>query len=490
LQNIHPHCATFAAHFLKAMRNERGGKRPPGKFSPKTNSPRNSGDAPRGRRPLRDKPFEPGDDRRPKRSFASDRDEEKRPERDQPFERGDERRPKRSFTSNRNEESRPKRDKPFEPRDNRRPGRPYSSNRSEDRPPMRDKPFEPRDNRQPGRPYSSDSAEESRTWRDKPFAPKDDKHPQRPYSSDARTEGHRKTFDGSAPRKPYRRRDDEFEDKRDKKSFRGNSQFDRPAKKFRDTEYRPKTFKEPSAKSNPDEIRLNKYIAATGRCSRREADELITAGLVMINGEVVTTLGTKVKPGDDVRFDGERIRPEKQVYVLMNKPKDVITTSDDPQGRRTVLDLIGNKIRERLYPVGRLDRNTTGVLLLTNDGEMAKKLTHPRYEVEKIYRVLLDKPVTKADMEQLKKGVELEDGLAAADDVNYADDSTSKKEVGISLHSGRNRVVRRMFEALGYEVIKLDRVSFAGLTKKMLERGHWRFLKDVEVARLKMTTKS
>jgi 23S rRNA pseudouridine2605 synthase len=235
-----------------------------------------------------------------------------------------------------------------------------------------------------------------------------------------------------------------------------------------------------------DGTRLNKYIAATGRCSRREADELIKAGLVSINGEVVTAMGLKVKPGDDVRFDGERIRPEKHVYILMNKPKDVITTVDDPQGRRTVLDLLGGKVRERVYPVGRLDRNTTGVLLLTNDGELAKKLTHPSFGVQKIYRVLLDKSITKADMLSLRSGVKLEDGMAAADEVAYTEDGTNKKEVGVTLHSGKNRVVRRMFEALGYEVVKLDRVSFAGLTKKTLERGFWRALNEVEIARLKM----
>ncbi len=214
--------------------------------------------------------------------------------------------------------------------------------------------------------------------------------------------------------------------------------------------------------------------------SRREADDLIKAGVVTINGKVVTELGTKVRPGDKVHYGGQRLSMEQKRYVLLNKPKDFITTTDDPHDRRTVMALVENACPERLYPVGRLDRNTTGVLLMTNDGDLAKKLTHPSHGAEKIYHVTLDKAVAKAHLEQLVQGVELEDGPAQADEATFVQDS-SKKEVGLKLHMGRNRIVRRMFEALGYEVVKLDRVVFAGLTKKDLPRGKWRHLTEKEV---------
>ena len=214
--------------------------------------------------------------------------------------------------------------------------------------------------------------------------------------------------------------------------------------------------------------------------SRREADDLIKAGVVTINGKVVTELGTKVRPGDKVHYGGQRLSMEQKRYVLLNKPKDFITTTDDPHDRRTVMALVENACPERLYPVGRLDRNTTGVLLMTNDGDLAKKLTHPSHGAEKIYHVTLDKAVTKAHLEQLVQGVELEDGPAQADEATFVQDS-SKKEVGLKLHMGRNRIVRRMLEALGYEVVKLDRVVFAGLTKKDVPRGKWRHLTEKEV---------
>jgi 23S rRNA pseudouridine2605 synthase len=214
--------------------------------------------------------------------------------------------------------------------------------------------------------------------------------------------------------------------------------------------------------------------------SRREADDLIKAGVVTLNGKVVTELGTKVRPGDKVHYGGQRLSMEQKRYVLLNKPKDFITTTDDPQDRRTVMALVENACPERLYPVGRLDRNTTGVLLMTNDGDLAKRLTHPSHGAEKIYHVTLDMSVTKAHLEQLVQGVELEDGPAQADEATFVQGS-SKKEVGLKLHMGRNRIVRRMFEALGYEVVKLDRVVFAGLTKKDLPRGKWRHLTEKEV---------
>ena len=237
---------------------------------------------------------------------------------------------------------------------------------------------------------------------------------------------------------------------------------------------------------DPNEpIRLNKYLANAGVCSRREADEFITAGVVKVNGEVVTELGTKVKRSDVVHFHDQQISIEKKVYVLLNKPKDYVTTSDDPQNRKTVMDLVKDACRERIYPVGRLDRNTTGVLLLTNDGELASKLTHPQFMKKKIYHVWLDKNVTAADMRLIADGVTLDDGEIRADAIDYASE-TDRKQVGIEIHSGRNRIVRRIFESLGYKVLKLDRVFFAGLTKKNVRRGDWRFLTEQEVNMLRM----
>ncbi len=237
---------------------------------------------------------------------------------------------------------------------------------------------------------------------------------------------------------------------------------------------------------DPNEpVRLNKFLANAGVCSRREADEFIQAGVVTVNGQVVTELGTKVLRNDDIRFHDDPVTLEKKVYVLLNKPKDYVTTSDDPQQRKTVMDLVKNACPERIYPVGRLDRNTTGVLLLTNDGDMASKLTHPKYLKKKIYHVYLDHNVTAHDLQRIAEGVILDDGEIKADDVQYAD-PIDKKQVGIEIHSGKNRIVRRIFESLGYKVTKLDRVQFAGLTKKNLKRGDWRYLTEEEVDRLRM----
>jgi 23S rRNA pseudouridine2605 synthase len=237
---------------------------------------------------------------------------------------------------------------------------------------------------------------------------------------------------------------------------------------------------------DPNEpLRLNKFLANAGICSRREADEFIQAGVVTVNGEVVTELGTKILRTDEVKFHDQPVTIEKKVYVLLNKPKDYVTTSDDPQQRKTVMDLVKNACPERIYPVGRLDRNTTGVLLLTNDGDLASKLTHPKYLKKKIYHVYLDKNVTAHDLQQISDGIQLEDGEIKADDVQYAH-PTDKKQVGIEIHSGKNRIVRRIFESLGYRVQKLDRVQFAGLTKKNLKRGDWRYLTEEEVDRLRM----
>ena len=247
----------------------------------------------------------------------------------------------------------------------------------------------------------------------------------------------------------------------------------------RQLKYREENF-------DPNEpLRLNKYLANAGVCSRREADEFIQAGLVKVNGEVVTTLGTKVKRMDQVMFHDELIKLEHKIYVLLNKPKNCVTTADDPQERLTVMDLVKTACQERIFPVGRLDRNTTGVLLLTNDGDLASKLTHPKFLKKKIYHVWLDKGVEVSDMQKLADGIELEDGEIHADAISYVMDD-AKDQVGIEIHSGRNRIVRRMFESLGYHVTKLDRVYFAGLTKKNLKRGQWRYLNEKEVSMLRM----
>ena len=237
---------------------------------------------------------------------------------------------------------------------------------------------------------------------------------------------------------------------------------------------------------DPNEpIRLNRFLANAGVCSRREADDFIAAGVVSVNGKVVTELGTKVLRSDNVVFHNQPVMPEKKVYILLNKPKDYVTTTDDPQKRKTVMDLIKGACREHVYPVGRLDRNTTGVLLFTNDGDLASKLTHPHFLKKKVYHVFLDKNVAASGIQRIAEGIELDDGEIHADAVEYAS-PTDKKQVGIEIHSGRNRIVRRIFEHLGYRVVKLDRVLFAGLTKKNVKRGDWRFLTEAEVNMLRM----
>lgn len=264
--------------------------------------------------------------------------------------------------------------------------------------------------------------------------------------------------------------------------YRNRTQGYNPHAKYsmkKQIEYKEKNY-------DPDApVRLNRYLANAGVCSRREADTFIQAGVVKVNGVVVTELGSKVKRSDEVMFHDQTISMEKKVYVLLNKPKDYVTTSDDPQNRKTVMDLVKNACRERIYPVGRLDRSTTGVLLFTNDGDLATKLTHPQYLKKKIYHVYCDKNVTAADIRQIAEGIMLEDGEIHADAIDYAHE-TDKKQVGIEIHSGRNRIVRRIFEHFGYKVVKLDRVYFAGLTKKNVKRGDWRFLTQDEVNMLKM----
>jgi 23S rRNA pseudouridine2605 synthase len=240
-------------------------------------------------------------------------------------------------------------------------------------------------------------------------------------------------------------------------------------------------------KSEDDDlIRLNKYIANAGVCSRREADKLIESGVIKVNDKIVSELGTKVSRTDKVYYENRLLKTENKHYVLLNKPKDYITTTDDPYERKTVMFLTKHACQERIYPVGRLDKNTTGLLLLTNDGDLAKKLTHPKHQVKKIYHVVLDKNLLKNDMVQIQNGLTLEDGFVEVDNIAYVSTETSKKEIGIEIHSGKNRIIRRIFESLGYKVIKLDRVSFAGLTKKDVPRGKWRHLTDREIGYLKM----
>ncbi len=264
--------------------------------------------------------------------------------------------------------------------------------------------------------------------------------------------------------------------KRQKKNFKQQSK----------NSTRPKSSKADKKTVGDQElIRLNKFIAHSGIASRRKADELIQAGYITVNGKVITELGYKIRPTDDVRFKGKKLTGERPVYIVMNKPKDVITTAYDPQGRRTVIDLLGGKVKERVYPVGRLDRNTTGVLLLTNDGEITRKLTHPSSKVPKVYIATLNRPLKKRDLDRLVEGIDLEDGRIYADSAAYVDPDDRKK-VGIEIHSGKYHIVRRMFAAMGYKVIKLDRIKFAFLDKKDLPRGQWRYLTPKEIGFLKM----
>ena len=343
-----------------------------------------------------------------------------------------------------------------------RPQRPYNSERSYGN---SDRPYRPRYNSESGdrpqRPSYGNS--------DRPYRPR--------YNSEGGDRPYRPRFNSNGGGRPsgYGNKDSYS------RPIRRTGDYDPNAKysKKKQIEYKEQ-FTDPN-----EPIRLNKFLANAGVCSRREADEFITAGVVSVNGEVVTELGTKIKRSDEVKFHDQVVSIERKIYVLLNKPKDTVTTSDDPQARRTVMDLVKGACDERIYPVGRLDRNTTGVLLLTNDGDLASKLTHPKFLKKKIYHVHLDKNLTKADMEQIAAGIQLDDGEIHADAISYTDDF-KKDDVGIEIHSGKNRIVRRIFESLGYKVVKLDRVFFAGLTKKGLRRGEWRYLTEQEVNFLRM----
>ena len=423
---------------------------------------------------------------RPQRNFSSDNSRRSYNEN-----RSDER-PRRSFNDNKREEN------PQREYNQDRPRRSFDNNRSDDRP---RRSFD--NNRSDDRPRRS-------------FTNSREENPQREYNQDRP----RRSFDNNRsddrPKRSFTHNREEnsqreYNQDRPRRSFDNNRSEDRPKRDFGSSrvELRPrKSFdsKRPRLKKDDDYfqisgnskgysevltskdglIRLNKYISNSGICSRREADELIQAGTVTVNGEVVTQMGFKVSIDDVVVYGGERLVNEHKKYLLLNKPKGYITTLDDPQERKTVLSLIKNACKERLYPVGRLDRNTTGLLLFTNDGEMTKKLTHPSFGARKIYHVELDKPLTHADIQQIMDGVELEDGRIAADDIQYVGEGEDRRIVGLELHSGKNRIVRRIFASLGYEVMKLDRVAFASLTKKNLPRGNYRFLTDQEVSFVKM----
>ena len=401
-------------------------------------------------------------------------------------------RPYRSYNSrfnNNNGEERPQRSY------GSRPQRPYNNNGGR---PQRS--YNPNFNREEGgersygsRPYNNNGGRPQR-----PFTPRynnDEEGGRRPYRS--------YNNNGDRPQRPYTPRYNNNDEEGGQRSYRpfnnNNGQrggYNRP----QGGNFRPRTADyNPHAKysmkkqieykeefTDPNEpIRLNKFLANAGICSRREADEFISAGVVTVNGEIVTELGTKIKRTDEVKFHDQPVNIERKVYVLLNKPKDCVTTSDDPQERKTVMDFVKDACKERIYPVGRLDRNTTGVLLLTNDGDLASKLTHPKYLKKKVYHVYCDKNVTKADLDQIAAGITLDDGDIHADSISYASD-TDRSQVGIEIHSGKNRIVRRIFESLGYRVIKLDRVYFAGLTKKGLRRGDWRYLTEMEVNMLRM----
>lgn len=368
-------------------------------------------------------------------------------------------------------------DRPYRPRFNNengdRPQRAYSSDRS----------YRPRFNPngengdRPQRSYGNNAGG------DRPYRPR--------YNSEGGERPQRSYGNNAGGDRPYRPRYNGEGGDRPQRSYGNRDSYSRPIRRTADYDPNAKYSKKKQIEYkeqfvDPNEpIRLNKFLANAGVCSRREADEFITAGVVSVNGEVVTELGTKIKRGDEVKFHDQAVSIERKIYVLLNKPKDTVTTSDDPQARRTVMDLVKGACSERIYPVGRLDRNTTGVLLLTNDGDLASKLTHPKYLKKKIYHVHLDKNLTKADMEQIAAGIQLDDGEIQADAISYTDDF-KKDEVGIEIHSGKNRIVRRIFESLGYKVVKLDRVFFAGLTKKGLRRGEWRYLTEQEVNFLRM----
>ncbi|WP_447769766.1 pseudouridine synthase [Sphingobacterium faecium] len=503
-----------------------GGDRPFKKFDGESSDRKRSFDKPfnkEGKSFGGDRPFKrDGESSDRKRSFDKPFNKEGRSfGGDRPFKRdGESSDRKRSFDKPFNKEGRSfGGDKPFkrdgESSDRKRSfdkpfnkeGRSFGGDRpfkrdgeSSDRKRSFDKPFN-KEGRSFGgdRPFKRDgeSSDRKRSF-DKPFN-KEGKSfgGDRPFKRDGESSDRKRSFD-----KPFNKEGRSFQ-----KSEGEQTDFKRPAREKSDRQYkssykkfnseedrkegsterrsseRPQRSK--SSSQNDGLIRLNRYIANSGVCSRRKADELIAAGVVSVNGEAVTELGAKVDPAkDDIKYNGERLKREKMVYVLLNKPKDYITTTDDPQERHTVMELVSKATKERIYPVGRLDRNTTGLLLMTNDGNLAEKLSHPRNNISKIYNVELNKSLTQGDFNKIVFGLELEDGFVKPDDLSYVIGG-SKKEVGVQIHSGKNRIVRRIFESLGYEVVKLDRVVYANLTKKDLPRGRWRYIEERELVQLK-----
>ncbi len=425
-------------------------------------------------------------------------------------------------TFNRDERSNYKRsynnDRGSRPSDENRPRASYNPNFTRDnRPAFRSESGEERARRQFNRDFNRDG--ERRTFnrdfnrdgeqrpynRERQF--NNEERPQRPFNREYNRDTQREYNRGEhrpynsfrseqsgeeRPRRTFNRDGEKRSFNRSERSggFRQRTNEERPAKKpvvHTKTVYKagemPESYARFAAPKQEGEIRLNRYIAQSGLCSRREADDLIADGKVTVNGVVVTEMGTKVQPTDEVCVNENRVVGEKKVYILLNKPKGFVTTVEDEHAAKTVMDIVKGACSERIYPVGRLDKNSLGVLLMTNDGDLTKTLTHPSYEKRKVYQVTLDKPLSKADMEQIVEGITLEDGFIQADEVSYVNES--KKEIGIEIHSGRNRIVRRIFEHQGYTVTKLDRVLFAGLTKKNLKRGQWRFLTPQEVAMLK-----
>ena len=383
-------------------------------------------------------------------------------------------------------------DRPFRPRfnsDDQRGGdRPFRPRFNSDDQRGGDRPFRPRfnddDQRGGDRPFRPRFNNDDQRGGDRPFRPRfnnDERGGDRPFRP-RYNDGRGGRFNHSGPRQDGRSAQRQQWKLADPSKVGPRYKID--SRIFDNEQESDANGTDPEMQQMPAQLRLNRFIAMSGVCSRREADELIKAGKISVDGQVITEMGVTVSPDAKVVYNGKELKAEKKVYVLLNKPKDTVTTTDDPEGRRTVMDIVAGASNERIYPVGRLDRNTTGILLLTNDGDMAEKLMHPRYEVRKIYHVFLDKAVTEEDLDTLVKGMELEDGPINADEVSYVD-PRDRKQVGIVIHSGRNRIVRRMFEHLGYNVEKLDRVYYGGLTKLNVPRGHWRYLTDEEINRLK-----
>jgi 23S rRNA pseudouridine2605 synthase len=455
------------------------------------------------------RPRKAHDDSQRRPTGSGDKRESRAPRREGGFAGKKEYKPRRSDGAEGGERRPPRREGGFAGKKEYKPRRSDGAEGGERRPPRREGGFAGKKEYKPRRNEGEEGGERRPPRREGGFAGKKEYKPRRSDGAEGgerrppRREGSYKAFKESGTRRTGPRKEREGRPERRKADFgekRGKpfdaregkkERFDkkaRPApkiKKYTGTgedrgDYIPKWQREEDAT-----LRLNKFIANSGICSRREADDLIQAGVVTVNGKVVTELGTKIKPSDKVVYGGELLSNEGKRYLLLNKQKGYVTTTKDPHAKNTVMDLIAGACKERIYPVGRLDRNTTGLLLFTNDGELSKKLMHPSSKITKLYHVVLDQPFKKADMLKVTDGIELEDGLVQIDSIAYDVTADNKKELGVEIHSGKNRVIRRLFEALGYKVVKLDRVMFAGLTKKNLPRGRWRFLTDREISILK-----